>query len=129
MVDVLEVNEEKKEVRNAEVTETKTADKPEAKKTMDAKATGIISYLSIVGWIIAYMAGDKDGAKFHMNQALVLNISSLVLSILSRFGRPISYIVWIAEIGLSILWIIAFISAIKAEEKKVPLLGEIQILK
>ena len=122
MVDVLEVNEENKEVKTQEV-------KPEAKKTMDAKATGIISYLSIVGWIIAYMAGDKEGAKFHMNQALVLNIASLILSILSRFGRPISYIVWIAEIGLSILWIIAFISAIKAEEKKVPLLGEIQILK
>ena len=129
MVDVLELNEEIKDVKTTETAETKAAAKLEAKKTMDAKATGIISYLSIVGWIIAYMAGDKDGAKFHMNQALVLNISSLVLSILSRFGRPISYIVWIAEIGLSILWIIGFISAIKQEEKKVPLLGEIQILK
>ena len=118
MVDVLELNEEKNELKASET-----------KKSMDAKTTGIISYLSIVGWLIAYAAGDKEEAKFHLNQALILNIGWLLVSILSRFGRPIRYIGWIVEMVLSVLWIIGFIAAIKNEERKVPLLGEIQILK
>lgn len=114
MVDVLELNEEKKN---------------ESKKSMDAKVTGIISYLSIVGWIIAHAAGDKEGAKFHLNQSLILNVGYLICSILSRLGRPVRYIGWIAELVISILWIIGFIAAVRNEEKKVPLIGEIQILK
>lgn len=118
MVDVLELKEEKNELKASET-----------KKSMDAKTTGIISYLSIVGWLIAYAAGDKEGAKFHLNQALILNAGWLLISILSRFPRPIRYISWIAEMVLAVLWIIGFIAAIKNEERKVPLLGEIQILK
>ena len=118
MVDVLELNEEKNELKV-----------PETKKSMDAKTTGIISYLSIVGWLIAYSTGDKEGARFHLNQSLILNAGWLLVSILSRFPRPIRYISWIAEMVLAILWIIGFIAAIKNEERKVPLLGEIQILK
>lgn len=36
---------------------------------MDEKTTGIVSYLSWIGWIIAMCAGDKDSeyGKFHTN--------------------------------------------------------------
>lgn len=39
---------------------------------MDAKTTGIVAYLTWIGFIIAICAGDKDGAIFHVNQALVI---------------------------------------------------------
>ena len=39
---------------------------------MDKKVTGIVAYLSWIGLIIAFCAGDKEGAKFHLNQALVI---------------------------------------------------------
>ena len=126
----MELKEENRTVNNENGQSVGTEIvKSEQKKSMDAKTTGIISYLSIVGWLIAYAAGDKEGAKFHSNQALILNIGWLIVSILSRFPRPIRYIGWIAEMVLSVLWIIGFIAAIKNEERKVPLLGEIQILK
>ena len=38
---------------------------------MDKKTTGIIAYLTWIGFLVAILAGDKEGAKFHINQALV----------------------------------------------------------
>ena len=38
--------------------------------SMDKKVTGIVAYLTIIGWVVAFLVGDKEGAKFHMNQAL-----------------------------------------------------------
>ena len=31
---------------------------------MDKKTTGIVSYITLIGWLIAFCAGDKEGAKF-----------------------------------------------------------------
>lgn len=50
---------------------------------MDKKATGIVAYISIIGWLIAFLAGDKEGAKFHLNQALIVDIGMLICSALS----------------------------------------------
>ena len=52
---------------------------------MDKKTTGIVAYLTWIGWLIALLAGDKEGAKFHINQALVILLFSL-LSIIPCIG-------------------------------------------
>ena len=31
-----------------------------------------------IGWIVAFCAGDKEGAKFHLNQALVILIGQII---------------------------------------------------
>ena len=31
---------------------------------MNKKTTGIIAYITWIGWIVAFCAGDKEGAKF-----------------------------------------------------------------
>ena len=38
---------------------------------MDKKTTGWVSYLGWIGWLIAFLAGDKEGAKFHLNQSFI----------------------------------------------------------
>ena len=35
---------------------------------MDTKTSSIVAYLTWIGLIIAILAGDKEGAKFHVNQ-------------------------------------------------------------
>ena len=52
----------------------------EEENKMDKKTTSIIGYLTIIGWLIAFLAGDKEGAKFHLNQSLVIILFSLVAS-------------------------------------------------
>ena len=88
---------------------------------MDTKTTGIVAYLTWIGWLIALLAGDKEGAKFHINQALVILLFSL-LSIIPCIG-------WIWGIFMIVCWFIGFIAAINEEEKSIPLLGNIRIIK
>ena len=88
---------------------------------MDKKTTGIVAYLTWIGWIIALLAGDKEGAKFHVNQALVILLFSL-LSIIPCIG-------WIWGVFMIVCWFIGFIAAINDEEKPIPLLGNIKIIK
>lgn len=95
---------------------------------MSKKATGIVAYITLIGWLVAFFAGDKEGAKFHLNQALILLIANLVCSILS-YVPVVKYVVWIIQIFLFVCWIIGLIAACKEEEKQIPLIGGIQILK
>lgn len=77
---------------------------------MDAKTTSIVAYLTWIGLLIAILAGDKEGAKFHINQALVILLFSL-LSIIPCLG-------WIWGIFMVVCWIMGLIAAINQEEKK-----------
>ncbi|MCM1046352.1 MAG: hypothetical protein NC417_12655 [Candidatus Gastranaerophilales bacterium] len=103
---------------------------------MNKKATGIVSYIYFIGWLIAYFAGDKEGAKFHLNQSLVLwicNIALSVINIIAGFlpaiiALVISAVVGICSIFIFVCWILGLVHACK-EEKELPLIGKIQILK
>ena len=88
---------------------------------MDAKTTSIVAYLTWIGLIIAICAGDKEGAKFHLNQSLVIFLFGL-LSIIPCLGQ-----IW--GIFILVCWIMGLIAAINQEEKEVPLIGKVRILK
>ena len=88
---------------------------------MDKKVTGIVAYLGFIGVIIALCAGDKEGAKFHINQSLVICLFSL-LSLIPIIG-------WFWGIFMLVCWIMGLIAAINEEEKEVPLIGSIKLLK
>lgn len=88
---------------------------------MDKRTTGIVAYITWIGLLIAFCAGDKEGAKFHLNQALVIFLFSL-LSVIPCVG-------WIWLIFMLVCWVMGLIAAINEEEKPVPLIGGIKILK
>lgn len=92
---------------------------------MDTKTTSWVAYLTWVGLIIAFCAGDKEGAKFHLNQALVIWIFMTVSALVAW----IPLIGWAWEIFLVVCWFMGLIAAINQEEKRVPLIGNITILK
>lgn len=88
---------------------------------MDKRTTGIIAYITWIGLLVAILAGDKDGAIFHINQALVILLFSL-LSIIPCIG-------WLWGVFMLVCWVMGLIAAINEEEKEVPLIGKIRILK
>ena len=99
--------------------------------SMNKKATDIVAYLSIVGWLVAYFAGDRGESRFHLNQGLVLAIGEIILSIAGKLFHGsilLSLVVWLADVLLFVVWLTAFVSACKGEEKPMPILGGIQIL-
>ncbi len=95
---------------------------------MDRKATGIVSYLTIVGWFVAFFAGDKDGAKFHLNQGLVVHLAFIVLSILGRIPI-IGWFVGIFEIAVFFCGVLGVVYAFREQDKEIPLLGIVKLLK
>lgn len=103
---------------------------------MDKKVTGIVGYITWIGLIIALCAGDKEGAKFHLNQSLVIWLAEIVVAVIASVagaipgvGLIVSLVAGICQLVLFVFWIMGLINAIKEEEKPLPLIGGIQILK
>lgn len=96
---------------------------------MTKKATGIVAYITLIGWIIAFCTGDREGAKVHLNNALLLLIVNLINGII----LVIPVIGWIVgcvvSIAVLVFWIMGLIWAIQEQDKELPLIGGIKILK
>ena len=88
---------------------------------MDAKTTSIVAYITWIGFFVAVLAGDKEGAKFHLNQALVILIF-FIPALIPCLGQ-----IW--GIFMMVCWILGLVAAINQEEKEVPLIGRIRLLK
>ena len=99
---------------------------------MDKKMISIISYITIIGWIIAFIVYgnniEKSSlAKFHLKQSLGLAILGVLNTIASLIVTPIVPVLGIVftviSIIIFILWIIGIINASKEEEKPLPVIG------
>lgn len=91
----------------------------------DPKVVAIVSYITIIGWIVALVLNNpkSDFGSFHVRQSLgifLLVFASGVVMIVPVIG-------WIAGVAGYILafvmWILGLISAVQGEKKLVPLLG------
>ena len=92
------------------------------------KNTAIVSYLTIIGSIIAiFMNQDENRSEFgsfHIRQALGMFLTFFLL------GYPIGYFDnWMISasfwVFIFILWIYGFLACLNNEMKMVPFLGEI----
>ena len=111
---------------------------------MDKKATGIIGYIGLIGFLVAYLAGDQQGAKFHLNQALVLHIATAIGG--AVFGGVATAFAAIPLLGTAIavaggalsgLWgilmlvlmVLGIINAVNDQDTPLPIIGGFEILK
>ncbi|WP_316826150.1 DUF4870 domain-containing protein [Pedobacter miscanthi] len=97
---------------------------------MNNKSLAIISYITIIGWLIAYFIGkDKADAllKYHLRQSLglaIVNIIfSVVLNIVATLIPSLSFLGLIGFVFI-ILWIMGIINAANGALKPVPLIGK-----
>ena len=96
---------------------------------MTKKTTDILAYITIFGLIIAFVAGDREASKFHLNQALVI----WLIGIIAGVCAVIPLVGWVASAILGIVafvdWVIGLIGAVQGTENPAPLIGSIQLLK
>ncbi|MFB6454006.1 DUF4870 domain-containing protein [Chitinophaga sp. Hz27] len=97
---------------------------------MDKKTLAIISYITIIGWVIAYFQyKDKERDPFviyHLKQSLGLAIIGLLLgaatSVVISIIPALSVVAY-ANFAVMVLWILGIINAAKEEKKPVPVIG------
>lgn len=96
---------------------------------MNKKVTGILAYFGIIFWLIAFLAGDKEGAKMHLNQGLVLFIISMIFGVVGIIPIVGTIISCVGSIAVLVFMIMGIVSACKDDDKPLPLIGKIQLLK
>ncbi|MBT4604981.1 hypothetical protein HOC01_05040 [archaeon] len=92
----------------------------------NAKVIAVVSYITLVGWIIALILNLQKKqalASFHIRQSLMLILASVVAGILGTVLFFIPFIAPILYIVVFVLWVIGLINAIKGEQKQIPLVG------
>ncbi|WP_300596234.1 hypothetical protein [Niabella sp.] len=98
---------------------------------MRNKDLSVIAYLTIFGWLYAYIKG-KDQAdsllKYHLRQFFGLFLLSLIINIaitiLVRAIPGIGFISYLSGIAFLALWIFGLLNAINGVQKSIPLVGK-----
>ncbi|ARV13215.1 hypothetical protein [Gilvibacter sp. SZ-19] len=93
----------------------------------DGKTIAIISYITLIGWIIALVMHQSNKTSlgaFHIRQMLGLMLFSLAISIVGQI-TGLALVLWVLNLGLLVLWVLGLVGAIQGEEKEVPLVGSL----
>ncbi len=92
----------------------------------EGKTMAIISYITIVGTLIAFLTNNtkkNSFISFHVRQMIGIFILSMINKYIiydyvgSTFG-------WAFGVVIFVLWIIGIVGAVKGEEKRVPVIGD-----
>ncbi len=86
----------------------------------NAKLVGVLSYVTIIGWIVAILLHSNNRSEFgayHLRQSLGLFLTGLILGWIPWIG-------WLLWMVLVAFLIVGLIYAIQEEMKPVPIVGE-----
>lgn len=104
---------------------------PVSPVSTEDKSTAIISYITLVGFIVAIIIHSNKKTRigaYHLRQSLGLILTAVALMIGGFILAFIPFVGWLvslaAWIGLLVLWVMGLMAAVNGEFKPVPLLGE-----
>ncbi len=94
--------------------------------TTSPKVVAIISYLTAIGLVIAFLLNKprSEFATFHIRQSLGLVLLGVAVQFLHIIPFTGTLLAIAGGIFLFVLWIIGLLGAIQEEKKAVPYLGE-----
>jgi uncharacterized membrane protein len=97
---------------------------------MSNKTLSIISYITLIGWVVAFIKGKETPdplVKYHLKQAFGIMIVSIILnvvfSIIAHIVPALSFLS-LAGLAVFVFWIIGIINAANGVEKPVPVIGK-----
>ncbi|GAA4315805.1 hypothetical protein [Compostibacter hankyongensis] len=106
---------------------------PVAPSGTDGKTVAIVSYITLIGWIVALILNSSNRTalgSFHLRQMLMLVLAGVALgivraglSMIPYVGGALSFVCALAGIGLFVLWVLGLVGAANGEQKPLPLIG------
>jgi uncharacterized membrane protein len=104
---------------------------PAGAASSEDKTVAILSYLTLIGFIIAIiMHGSKKTklGSYHLRQSLGLILTAIAFGVVATLVAFIPFVGWIVGfavwIGILVLWVMGLIGAVNGQQKPVPVLGE-----
>jgi len=97
---------------------------------MNNKTLSIVSYITLIGWLIAYFSGKEKAdnlLKYHLKQSLGLAIVSIILNVvLSFIGSMVPALSFLGMVGwvIFIFWVLGIINAANSAQKPIPVFGK-----
>ena len=95
---------------------------------MNNKTLSIVSYITIIGWLIAYFSGKETAdnlLKYHLRQSLGLFLITVIFNIIAAILIFVVKInIGFVGIAFLILAIIGIINASNEVEKPLPIIGK-----
>ena len=99
--------------------------------TEKTKKFSIITYITLIGWIIAFVNRDTNDEIMmqHINQSFVIMVGQIIISIITGAvgSGIIATILSVVSFALLILWIWGLVRAFKTEGEPLPLVGSIRL--
>jgi uncharacterized membrane protein len=99
--------------------------------TDNGKTTAIVSYITLIGWLIAYFGMNKPKTSlgsYHIRQSLLLHIVTfalnIILTIFASFLPILGTLSLIVFVGYIVFVVLGAIAASNSEEKPLPVFGE-----
>lgn len=97
---------------------------------MNKNILAAIGYFTWIGFLIAFIAGDKNDPfiRHHLNQALIIDLAGLiarVLAVIPLLGAMIAAVVNIAGFVLDVM---GALSAYRGSTEPLPYIGGIHII-
>lgn len=96
----------------------------------NSRAAAIAAYITWIGFIIAIVIGDRRDryVAHHMNQALVINILSIVGGVLAALPLVGGLVGWIVSVAVFVFWIMGIYRAVTGSTDPLPFIGDIHII-
>ncbi len=90
----------------------------------------IISYITWLGWLIAFFCSEKDDkmVRHHLNQALVINLLETVGNLLSRLNGLFGLLGRIISLAVLVFFVIGIYRAYKLSDEPLPYIGNVHIV-
>ena len=94
------------------------------------KTAAIVSYITWIGFLIALCIGDRSDryVSHHLNQALVLNLLSIVGGVLEVIPVIGSIAAGIVSLGVLVFWVMGIYRAATGSTEPLPLVGDIHLI-
>ena len=101
--------------------------------SMDKKTTAFVSYLTLIGWVIAYLEFKKNPEKdslvrFHLRQMFGLMVLFIILKVsegIFSFVPGFDILTKMCFFLTFILWGAGMLGALNGKEKPLPVVGDV----
>ena len=94
------------------------------------KTAAIASYITWIGFIIAICIGDRSDryVAHHLNQALILNIASIVGGVLKVIPLVGNMAAGVVSVVVLVFWVIGIYRAATGSTEPLPFIGDIHLI-